>query len=60
MESHRVGETAELNLVVFQAEKDKVIPGKEIKANWHERAWCILEKTYNSVWLEHWVYVGET
>lgn len=57
-ESHIEGEKAELNLAVLQAEKNKVIPGKKIKANWHERAWCTLGKTYNSVWLEHWIYVG--
>lgn len=36
LESHTEGERAELNLVVFQAEKDKVIPGKEVKANWQK------------------------
>ena len=40
--------------------KDKVFQGKEMKANWHERGRCIWGKTYNSVWLEHWVHVGET
>ena len=53
------GET-ELSLVVFQAVKGKVIPGKTVKANWHKRAQCIQGKTYNSMWLEHWVHVRET
>lgn len=53
------GET-ELSLVVFQAEKGKVIPGKTVKANWHKRAQCIQGKTDNSMWLEHWVHVRET
>ena len=50
----------QLNLVVFQAEKCKVIPGKTVKANWHKRAQCIQGKAYNSMWLEHWVHVRET
>lgn len=54
-----MGQTAELNLAVFQAEKDKVIPGKEIKSNWHQRVWCTWGK-HNSVWLEHQEHVGET